>query len=134
LNREQKAVRTFHALIGTVTPDHPMIPPIERQELRINLIEEELEELEEAFAAYDLVAIADALGDLQVVVYGCGLECGIDMEPVFKEVHRSNMTKKGGAKRADGKVLKPIGYSAPDLRPILTRQLGLAARFAGGQV
>lgn len=69
----------------------------------------------------DLVEVADGLADLHYVAYcGTGLACGIDMEPVFAEVHRSNMTKFiDGTFRADGKYLKGPNYSKPDIKSIL---------------
>lgn len=57
------------------------------------------------------------------VVYGAAVTYGIDLEPIFDEIHRSNMSKlwPDGTvqKREDGKVLKPPTYSPADLEPIL---------------
>jgi len=53
------------------------------------------------------------------------VSCGIDMAPVFREVHRSNMSKVGGHKRADGKWIKPSNYSPAHLQPILAAQSSL---------
>ena len=83
------------------------------------MIEEELTELHDALRIGDAIGTADAIGDLLYVVYGAALAYGIDMEPIFTEIHRSNMTKVGGKVRGDGKVLKPQGYSPPNLKPIL---------------
>jgi predicted HAD superfamily Cof-like phosphohydrolase len=44
------------------------------------------------------------------------------MEPVFHEVHRSNLSKVGGYKRVDGKWVKPPTYSPASLEPILDAQ------------
>jgi predicted HAD superfamily Cof-like phosphohydrolase len=44
------------------------------------------------------------------------------MEPVFEEVHRSNLSKVGGYKRADGKWVKPATYSPACIDPILNIQ------------
>jgi len=54
-----------------------------------------------------------------VVVYGTALEMGIDLEPHFNEVHASNMAKRGGPVREDGKMLKPEGWLPPDINGIL---------------
>jgi len=54
------------------------------------------------------------------------------MAPVFREVHRSNMSKVGGHKRADGKWIKPPDYSPACLQPILAAQGNVAAQ--GGAV
>ena len=70
----------------------------------------------------DIEAVAKELADLLYVVYGTAVSCGIDMAPVFREVHRSNMSKVGGHKRADGKWMKPPNYSPARLQPILAAQ------------
>ncbi|MCA9474890.1 MAG: hypothetical protein KC563_03635, partial [Nitrospira sp.] len=57
-------------------------------------------------------------------VYGTAVSLGIDMEPVFKEVHRSNMSKVGGYKREDGKWVKPPTYSPASLDEIIKNQSG----------
>jgi predicted HAD superfamily Cof-like phosphohydrolase len=74
----------------------------------------------------DLTAIADALGDLEYVVKGTAVSYGIDMEPVFKEVHESNMSKLG--RRTDGKVLKGGDFRQPDIRRILEAQTDSVGR------
>jgi predicted HAD superfamily Cof-like phosphohydrolase len=66
--------------------------------------------------------MAKELADLLYVVYGTAVSLGIDMEPVFKEVHRSNMSKVGGYKREDGKWVKPPTYSPADILPIIKNQ------------
>ena len=73
-------------------------------------------------AQRDVEAVAKELADLLYVVYGTAVSCGLDMAPVFREVHRSNMSKVGGHKRADGKWVKPPSYSPAHLRPILAAQ------------
>jgi predicted HAD superfamily Cof-like phosphohydrolase len=86
------------------------------------LIEEEFGELREAMAQGAVSQIAKELADLLYVVYGTAVSCGIDMEPVFREVHRSNMSKVGGHKGADGKWVKPSNYSPARLEPLLREQ------------
>jgi predicted HAD superfamily Cof-like phosphohydrolase len=86
------------------------------------LIQEELDELKEAMGQDDLAAVAKEMADLLYVVYGTAVSYGIDMEPVFREVHRSNLSKVGGYKRADGKWVKPPSYSPACLQPILEEQ------------
>ena len=97
----------------------------ETRALRYELIREELEELHEAFAAKDIVEVADALADLLYVVYGAGHAFGIDLDECFLEVHRSNMSKLGEdgrpVKRFDGKIMKGPGFFAPDLESILNK-------------
>lgn len=68
------------------------------------------------------MAIAKELADLLYVVYGTAVSCGIDLEPIFREVHRSNMSKVGGHRRADGKWVKPLTYSPAVIEPLLAAQ------------
>lgn len=192
-------VREFHLKFGCPVGD-PDNPRIDQHELRVSLVCEELDELEEAMRTGDVPGTADALADLLYVVLGtvvvfqgrwfdganvfpdgmidpflippkrslkveirnpsgiltklgsevdafvgavmddnvC-LAClhlqhlavrvtresrilGIDLGPVFEEVHRANMAKVGGPTRADGKILKPEGWTPPDVAGVLRRQ------------
>ena len=70
----------------------------------------------------NLPNIAKELADLLYVVYGTAVSYGIDLEPVFQEVQRSNMSKVGGYKREDGKWVKPATYSPAVIKPILEQQ------------
>ena len=116
-------VKEFHEAFGHPAPPKPAIIDDGRSKLRIELIREELFELQEAVIAGDLVAIADALGDLDYVVNGAAIEYGIDLPSITAEIHRSNMTKLGpGGKpiyREDGKILKGDSYEPPNLKPVL---------------
>lgn len=87
-------VAEFHEAFGLPVLDQPAIPK-DRIALRINLLQEELNELKEALDNNDLVETADALADLQYVLSGAILEFGMrhKMNPLFEEVHRSNMSK-----------------------------------------
>lgn len=92
--------------------------------LYINLITEEHQELLEATLSDDQVEQLDALIDILVVTIGAIHSAGFDGEGAWKEVMRTNFAKidpttgKVG-KREDGKVLKPVGWTAPDLRPFV---------------
>lgn len=99
-------------------------PELGIRNLCILLMTEELDELVAAIHAADLVDTADGIADLIYVVLYTANCYGIDVEPIFNEVQRSNMTKIGGTKRADGKQLKPDTYDPPHLAPILQRMLG----------
>ena len=71
----------------------------------------------------NIIELADGCADLKVVTVGTEIACGIDGEPCFREVMRSNMTKfEGGSMREDGKVLKGPNYEPPNLPPILKSQ------------
>ena len=88
-------------------------------ELRINLIKEELDELIEAMNKKDLVEVADALTDILYVTYGAGHAFGINLDDCFEEVQNSNMSKldiNGKPIYNDqGKVMKGPNYFKPDL-------------------
>jgi len=123
MKNEQQMVREFHVKAGVGLHDKPTTIDFEVYRLRMNLIEEEAGELEEAFYDRDIVKIADAIGDLLYVTLGAACACGIDIEPIFHEIHRSNMTKfVDGHKRADGKWIKGPSYSPANLGPILEEQ------------
>lgn len=88
-------VAEFHKTFNAPILDHPTIPNADRCNLRISLLQEELNELKDAIANNDLVEIADALCDLQYVLSGAVLEFGLGEKfvPLFDEVQRSNMSK-----------------------------------------
>jgi predicted HAD superfamily Cof-like phosphohydrolase len=119
----QACVRAFHARYGVPAPEVPGLPDPATARMRLRLIREETDELASAFAAGDLVAVADAIADLLYVTVGTAVTCGIDLRPVFAEVHRSNMTKDAArGPGADGKVVKGPGFRPPDLAPLLRAQ------------
>ena len=118
----QQMVLEFHKEFDIHVANTPIVPDEKTQVLRVRLIQEEFDELKEAFEAKDLPNIAKELADLLYVVYGTAVSYGIDMEPVFQEVQRSNMSKVGGYKREDGKWVKPTTYSPANLKPILDKQ------------
>jgi len=116
---EQAMVDEFHRKFSILAQATPSDLNEETKRLRIRLIEEEFDELKEAMAGGDLAAVAKEMADLLYVVYGTAVSYGIDMDPVFREVHRSNMSKVGGYKREDGKWVKPATYSPARIEPIL---------------
>ena len=124
MSDEQQMVAEFHRTFDIARASVPTIPDETTRQLRVRLIQEEFDELKDALSQCDAVAVAKELADLLYVVYGTAVSCGIDMEPVFREVHRSNMSKVGGHKRADGKWVKPASYSPARLEPILVEQGG----------
>lgn len=119
---EQSMVEEFHRKFDILVHKSPAIPAEATKELRVRLIQEEFDELKEAMTQENLVAVAKEMADLLYVVYGTAVSYGIDMEAVFQEVHRSNLSKIGGYKRADGKWVKPSTYSPASLEPILDAQ------------
>jgi predicted HAD superfamily Cof-like phosphohydrolase len=95
--------------------------------LYCDLIEEEYnDELKAAIAAGDRTEQLDALIDILVVTVGAIHSMGADAEGAWKEVMRTNfekIDKETGKvrKREDGKVLKPLGWKAPELAQFLSK-------------
>ncbi|NSL88243.1 nucleoside triphosphate pyrophosphohydrolase family protein [Chitinophaga sp. Mgbs1] len=89
------SVAEFHSTFRHPIEQSPLIPSQQRCELRVSLIQEELNELKAAIAGNNLVEVADALCDLQYVLSGAILEFGLGekFNALFSEVHRSNMSK-----------------------------------------
>ena len=93
----------------------------------LNLIEEEADELGEAIKNHDQLETLDALTDILVVTIGAMHSMGADAEGAWKEVMATNFNKidrQSGRvrKREDGKVLKPVGWVAPNLAPFVKRK------------
>lgn len=92
----------------------------------VNLINEEHQELLEATLSEDRVEQLDALIDILVVTIGAIHSFGADAEGAWKEVMKTNFAKidKGTGKvrkREDGKVLKPVGWTPPELAPYVKK-------------
>ncbi len=87
--------------------------------LRINLINEELEELKKAIKDKNIIEVADALTDTLYVAYAAGHAFGINLDKCFDEVQKSNMSKLGDDGKPiyneNGKVMKGPKYFKPDL-------------------
>lgn len=88
-------VAEFHQTFRVPVLEKPEIPSEKRCELRVSLLQEELNELKQAIEDKNIVEIADALADLQYVLSGTVLEFGLGEKfvEIFNEVHRSNMSK-----------------------------------------
>ncbi len=88
-------VARFHETFDLPIIEEPKIPSPQRCALRVNLLQEELDELKDAIADNDLVEVADALCDIQYVLSGAILEFGLadKFKELFDEVQRSNMSK-----------------------------------------
>ena len=88
-------------------------------DLRISLIEEELDELKKAIKDNDIKEVADALTDILYVTYGAGHAFGINLDECFAEVQNSNMSKLGEDGKPiyndSGKVMKGPNYFKPNL-------------------
>ncbi len=133
---------------GQDIPAQPTLATTKVRELRVRLIAEELLELCEALnvsirldnirsetcavearetppdSVQRLCDSYDAILDLLVVVIGTGVALGLELEPGWEEVHRSNMSKFiDGYRREDGKWVKGPSYSPADLRPFILDQM-----------
>jgi len=89
------SVAEFHNTFDAPVLEKEQIPSKERCELRISLLQEELNELKEAIENNDLIEVADAFCDIQYVLSGAILEFGMGekFKTLFDEVQRSNMSK-----------------------------------------
>lgn len=114
MSPEQRMVQAFHEKYDVPVAERPTMPTLKQRMRRARLICSEASEFLEAADKDDFVEMVDALVDILVVTYGTAVEMGVDLEPVFVEVQRSNMSKDGG-KDAGGKVLKGPGFSPPDI-------------------
>jgi len=98
-------------------------------DMYVKLIGEETGELADAINAKDPVETLDALIDILVVTIGAVHSMGADAEGAWKEVMRTNFAKidkETGKvrKREDGKVLKPLGWEPPNLKPFVSKSKG----------
>ena len=112
-------VGTFMKTFGQEVKTKPLLSSDKINKLRIDLIKEELDELQEAMKNKDLLEVADALTDILYVTYGAGHAFGIDLDKCFDEVQNSNMSKLGEngepIYNESGKVMKGPNYFKPDL-------------------
>jgi len=136
-----RMVEEFHRTFDVTVNDVPTVLDRETAEFRKELIVEEfketLEELGYFFGRADcvdctcspngnteinLTKLAKEMADLLYVVYGTAVTYGIDLDAVFAEVHRSNMSKLTAdgkvLRREDGKVLKSDQYRPADLSTV----------------
>ena len=112
-------VGIFMKTFGQDVKNKPSFSTDKINKLRIDLIKEELNELQEAMKNNDLLEVADALTDILYVTYGAGHAFGIDLDKCFNEVQNSNMSKLGYDGKPiyneDGKVMKGPDYFKPNL-------------------
>ena len=125
MTNEINQVKDFHEKFNIPVSDYPDYISPERQKLRIDILQEEVNELAKAMSEDNMVEIADGVVDCIYILFGTAIEYGFHqkLEAMFNEVHRSNMSKLGidgkPIYREDGKVLKGPNYSRPDLGSIL---------------
>ena len=112
-------VGLFMKTFGQEVKNKPGLSSEKINNLRISLINEELEELKQAMKNKDLKEAVDALTDILYVTYGAGHAFGVNLDKCFDEVQKSNMSKLGQDGKPiyneAGKVMKGPSYFKPDL-------------------
>ena len=112
-------VKTFMETFGQEVKNKPSFSSERINNLRYELIREELDEFKDALKNQDILEVADALTDILYVTYGAGHAFGIDLDKCFEEVQKSNMSKLDKNNKPiyneSGKVMKGPGYFKPDL-------------------
>ena len=112
-------VQIFMETFGQEVKNKPSFSSEKINDLRYELIREELDEFQEALKNKDILEVADALTDILYVTYGAGHAFGIDLDKCFEEVQQSNMSKldENGKPiyNESGKVMKGPSYFKPDL-------------------
>ena len=116
-------VGLFMKTFGQEVKNKPGLSSDKINNLRISLINEELEELKQAMKNNDLKEAVDALTDILYVTYGAGHAFGVNLDKCFDEVQKSNMSKLGEDGKPiyneAGKVMKGPSYFKPDLSKFL---------------
>lgn len=116
-------VKVFMETFGQEVRSKASFPDQKIQNLRYDLIKEELEELKDALNQKNLKEVADALTDILYVTYGAGHAFGIDLDKCFAEVQNSNMSKldENGKPiyNENGKVMKGPNYFKPNLQKFI---------------
>lgn len=119
----QDILRAWLTAQGSVLPTYPKIPEMSQCVLVYSQIDGLNNQLRDAFLSLNRNTIAKALHALVCGVMCVACHCGVELEPVFAEIHRSNESKFiDGHQRADGKWMKGPSYTAPSLYPILVAQ------------
>ena len=131
-------IHEFHDTVGAPLPRTPQVPEAAHLQFRMKLIQEEFQELFDeynqlngviaqngAVNVLDLQALLHEMADLLYVTYGGIQACGVDADALFAEIHRANLQKAGGPRRADGKILKPEGWQPADVTGVLHRLLNM---------
>ena len=116
-------VKVFMEKFGQEVKSKASFPDQKIQNLRYDLIKEELDELKVALDQKNLKEVADALTDILYVTYGAGHAFGIDLDKCFAEVQNSNMSKldENGKPiyNENGKVMKGPNYFQPNLQKFI---------------
>jgi predicted HAD superfamily Cof-like phosphohydrolase len=116
----------FHKKLAPSIPrELPEVPKVLHKadyKYGFGFMEEEMDEVLLGMQAGNIEEVADGLVDLIYVTCRVALIWGIDLRPIWEEVHQANMLKEGGETRADGKLLKPINWIPPNITKVLAEQ------------
>ncbi len=117
-------VREFQKETGQGAPRRLQLRPKKEAVMRLNLLHSEVAELMRAEQRGDMAQVAHELADVLYVTIGTAVQYGINIDPVFSEVHRANMAKRWAdgkfhAHRGTGKIQKPKGWTPPDVTGVL---------------
>ena len=116
-------VGTFMKTFDQDVKQNPSFSTSKINQLRVDLIKEELDELKDAIIKKDLKETIDALTDILYVTYGAGHAFGVNLDKCFEEVQNSNMSKLGEDGKPiyneNGKVMKGPNYFKPNLNQFL---------------
>lgn len=118
----QDMVAFYNEVMLDGVPPTPTLADSYHRELGKSLIDEEIRELFAAVDSDDLVGVADGIVDSIWVLLALATVYGIDVNPLWDEVCKANMRKRGGALRSDGKRLKPDGWEPPRIEELLRSQ------------
>jgi predicted HAD superfamily Cof-like phosphohydrolase len=131
MKKQLDDIMQFHETFGCYIQRSPgAVIPQEIKDVRQRILQEEVDELDDAAKKEDIVAVADALGDIIYVALGTVISYGLQdkFEAIFAEIHRSNMSKldENGKPilREDGKILKSKLYTRPELSGIIFDRKG----------
>lgn len=135
MNRMQQQNADFNRAFGRPVRTTPQPLPLDEIGVSVELIREEFEdELIPALHAGDLLESVDACIDILYVTYGLLNRLGVDAEPCYDEVQRSNMSKLGADGQPiiagpndpdgifEGRVKKGPNYFKPNLTIVLREQ------------
>lgn len=135
MEKQLLQVRAFQTAFNAPMPEKPTLLDTKRAKLRQKLLQEEVTEIKKALEMEDgldkLESISDGIVDALYILYGTAHEYGIAdrLGILFDEVHNANMRKLGAdgkpIYREDGKVIKPEGWTPPNLKAILNRRFHL---------
>ena len=118
----ERQVREFRRVFG-ISNKFNLDADCARGELAVSMVEEEVDELRQAYQSRDIVEIADALADIIYTTIGCAVDFGVNLNEVLAAVHASNMTKVWPDGEVhyhpNGKVAKPAGWQPPNIKEVL---------------